>query len=144
VFDSRLRIPDAARVLGDGPATIVITTSQSSPSRRRALIERGIGVDVVPETPGGVSLADALDVLALRGITTILVEGGARVATSLLADGLVHRAIVAIAPTVLGAGTDAIGDLGVDRISQAIHLQRSLARIVGRDVVLAGDVESLD
>ncbi len=141
VFDSRLRIPDGARVLDEGPATVIVTSSRSSPSRRRALIERGIGVEVVAEGPGGVSLAGALEALSLRGISTILVEGGARLATSLLADGLVHRAIVAIAPTVLGAGTDAIGDLGVDRISQAIHLQRSMARIVGRDVVLAGDVE---
>ena len=144
VFDSRLRIPDDARVLGDGPATIVITTSRSSASRRRALVERGVGVDVVPEGPGGVSLAGALAALALRGVTTILVEGGARVATSFLADGLVNRAIVAIAPTVLGAGTDAIGDLGVERISQAIQLKHPLARMVGRDVVMAGDVEPLE
>ena len=144
VFDSRLRIPDDARVLDDGPATIVITTSRSSAGRRRELIERGIGVEVVPEGPCGVSLAGALDVLAARGITTILVEGGARLATSLLAERLVHRAIIAIAPTVLGEGTNAIGDLGVARISEAIHLQHSLARMVGHDVVLAGDVEPLE
>jgi 3,4-dihydroxy 2-butanone 4-phosphate synthase/GTP cyclohydrolase II len=144
VFDSRLRIPDAARVLEDGPATVVVTTSRSSAARRGALVERGIGVEVVPEAPGGVSLPDALSALASRGITTILVEGGASLATSLLADGLVHRAIVSIAPTVLGEGTNAIGDLGVDRISQAIHLERSLARMVGRDVVLAGDVEPIE
>src|SRR5205085_10399375 len=108
------------------------------------LIERGIGVDVVPEGPCGVSLAGGLEVLAARGITTILVEGGARLATSLLAERRVHRAIVAIAPTVLGEGTNAIGDLGVGRISEAIHLQHSLARMVGHDIVMAGDVEPLE
>jgi GTP cyclohydrolase II len=144
VFDSELRIADDAQVLRDGPATVVITTPRSPSSRRRGLIERGIAVDVVPEGPGGVSLSGALSALEARGISSILVEGGARLATSLLAGGLVHRAIVAIAPTVLGAGTNAIGDLGVDRISEAIQLERPLARMVGRDVVLAGDVTPID
>ncbi|MFL5736562.1 MAG: GTP cyclohydrolase II [Actinomycetota bacterium] len=142
VFDSLLRIPDRAKVLSDGPATVVVTTPRSSEARRQALIERGIGVEVVREGSGGVSLSDALVALTSRGIASILVEGGAQLATSLLSGGLVHRAIVSIAPTVLGAGTNAIGDLGVDRISEAIHLQRSIARTVGDDVVLAGDVES--
>ncbi|MFL5767508.1 MAG: GTP cyclohydrolase II RibA [Actinomycetota bacterium] len=141
VFDSCLRIPDEARVLDDGPATVVVTTPRSSASRRRELIERGIGVEVVPDGPEGVSLPNALSALAAGGINTILIEGGSRLATSLLAERLAHRAIVAIAPSVLGAGTNAIGDLGADRISQAIHLQHPLVRTVGRDVVLAGDIE---
>ena len=34
-------------------------------------------------------------------------EGGSRIIMSMLADGLVDRIIVAVAPTILGAGTQA-------------------------------------
>jgi GTP cyclohydrolase II len=140
VFDSRLSIPDGARVLAAGPATHLFTTDRSDPSRRRVLIERGAGVHLLPEGPGGVDLGAALDEMRSMGIVSLLVEGGSRIATSMLAAGLAHRAIVSIAPTFLGTGRDAVGDLGIDRVAAAIHLDRPLVRIVGSDVVLAGDL----
>jgi riboflavin-specific deaminase-like protein len=140
VFDSRLSIPDGARVFAGGPTTLVFTTERSEPRRRRELVERGIGVHVVPEGPAGLDLGAALVEMRALGLATLLVEGGARIATSLLAARLVHRVIVSIAPTLLGTGRDAVGDLGIDRIAAAIHVARPVVRMVGRDVVLAGDL----
>jgi GTP cyclohydrolase II len=140
VFDPRLRIPDDAKVLADGPATIVFTTERSEIARRRALVERGIGVHVVPEAPAGLDLGAALGELRASGISTLLVEGGAKIATSMLAAGLVHRIVVSIAPTLLGTGQDAVGDLGIVHIGEALHVERPIVRIVGRDVVVAGDL----
>lgn len=144
VFDSRLSIPDRARVLADGPATLVFTTERSDPGRRRELAERGIGVRVVPARPDGVDLAAALTDMQSLGLGTVLVEGGARIATYLLAARLVDRLVVSIAPTLLGAGRDAVGDLGIDRIAAALHVEDPVVRIVGSDVVVAGDVSYSD
>jgi riboflavin biosynthesis pyrimidine reductase len=58
----------------------------------------------------------------------------------MLAARLVHRVVVSIAPTLLGTGRDAVGDLGIDRIAAAIHVERPVVRIVGGDVVMAGDL----
>jgi GTP cyclohydrolase II len=140
VFDSRLSIPDGARVLAGGPTTLVFTTERSKAGRRRALVERGVGVHVVPEGPGGLDLGAALHEMRALGLATLLVEGGARIATSLLAARLVHRVIVSIAPTLLGTGRNAVGDLGIDRIGAAIRVERPMVRIVGSDVVVAGDL----
>jgi GTP cyclohydrolase II len=141
VFDSRLSIPDGARVLAGGPTTILFTTTRSDPARRRALVERGVGVHVVPADPaGGLDLGAALAEMRRLGVATVLVEGGARIATSMLAARLAHRVIVSIAPTFLGTGRDAVGDLGIDRIAAAIHVERPVVRIVGSDVVMAGDL----
>lgn len=58
------------------------------------------GVELVPAT----SLREALRVLRTRGVQSILIEGGARLAGALLFEGLVDRLIVFTAPVVLGAG----------------------------------------
>ena len=140
VFDSRLSIPDDAKVLAGGPATMLFTTDRSDPARRRALLERGIGVHVVPAQSEGVDLGAALSAMSELGLATVVVEGGARIATSLLAAGLVDRIVVSIAPTLLGAGRDAVGDLGVDRVAAGLRLEDPVVRIVGTDVVVAGDL----
>ena len=70
----------------------------------------------------------------------MLVEGGARVITGLLAGGLVDRMIVAVAPIVLGTGTEAVEGLDVMRVSDGIHLANRTIVPVGDDVLLAWDV----
>ena len=85
-------------------------------------------------------LGAALRRLRERGIESVLVEGGARVITGLLAGGLVDRMIVAVAPIVLGTGTEAVEGLDVTRVSDGIHLANRTIVPVGDDVLLAWDV----
>ena len=96
---------------------------------------------MVTAGPGGVELAAALAVLRASGTESLLVEGGAGVITSMLAAGVVDRLVVAIAPVVIGAGVEAVGPLGVTRISDGIGLVNRSIHLVGADVLLAGDVD---
>jgi diaminohydroxyphosphoribosylaminopyrimidine deaminase/5-amino-6-(5-phosphoribosylamino)uracil reductase len=50
------------------------------------------------------SLADALVALRVAGIRTLLVEGGAGLASSFLQEALVDRLIIFRAPLILGGG----------------------------------------
>ena len=140
VLDSTLRIPRDAKVLGDHAGTIVFTTDQALPSARRWLANQHVAVQVVQPGPGGVDVVEALGVLRDRGVESLLVEGGAKVITSLLAAGLVDRLVVAFAPTIIGAGTEAVGDLGVSQIVDGIRLQGRFVCSVDDDVVVAFDV----
>src|ERR671915_26935 len=72
---------------------------------------RGAGVRVVRAGPRGVDLTEALGTLRASGIRSLLVEGGAGVITSLLAEGHEDRVVVGVAPRILGSGTEAVGDL---------------------------------
>ena len=45
-----------------------------------------------------------------------------------------------IAPTILGSGTDAVGDLSVARVSEGLRLNRRSVHPLEDDVLLAGDV----
>jgi hypothetical protein len=60
------------------------------------------------------------------------------VITSFLQAGVVDRAIVSVAPIVLGRGIEAVEDLGNTQISEALRLQERVVRQVGEDIVIAG------
>jgi GTP cyclohydrolase II len=140
VLDSTLRVPLDAAVLDGGPGTMVITTDRSVPLRREALRALHVGVAVADEGPDGVDLPSAMRTLHDAGVRSLLVEGGARVITSMLSAGMVDRLVVSVAPTIIGTGTDAVGDLRIDRIRDGLRLENRSVHLVGRDVLLAWDV----
>jgi 3,4-dihydroxy 2-butanone 4-phosphate synthase/GTP cyclohydrolase II len=141
VLDSTLRLPLTARVLDEQAATVMITTNRSTPVRRAALSARAVGVEVVDGGPSGVDLKDALARLRIRGVRSLLVEGGSRVITSFLTEKLVDRLVIGIAPTIMGAGIDAVGDLGVARVTDGVRLANRSVYKAGDDLLVAADVE---
>jgi riboflavin-specific deaminase-like protein len=141
VLDSTLRLPPTARVFDDQAGTVVITTEGSTEERRAALRARGIRVCVVEAGPRGVDLPAALGALRDFGIRSLLVEGGARVITSFLGEKLADRLVVGIAPTIIGAGIEAVGDLGVARVAEAVRLTKRSVHVAGEDLLVAADVE---
>ncbi|HEX8098691.1 MAG TPA: RibD family protein, partial [Actinomycetota bacterium] len=141
VLDSTLRIPDAAHVLDAEAGTIIVTTDRADPKRVEALLRRRIAVRIVERGLDGVNLHAALRALREEGIESLLVEGGARVITSFLAEQVTDRVIVAIAPSILGSGTEAVGDLQSRSPRDAVRLVGSTTFRVGDDVLVSGDVE---
>lgn len=144
VVDSRLRVPQNARILaGQHQAKTWIATTESAPrSRRRRLARKGIDVLVLPRSKGRVSLSALLKELDRRGIRSLLVEGGSELNAALLRSKLVDRVRLYIAPSLLG-GQDAKGLIGgksPTRVAASIRLRNITIRSVGGDVVVAGDV----
>jgi GTP cyclohydrolase II len=140
VLDSTLRVPLDAQVLGPDAVTVVLTSERSDPDRRAALRRRGVKVDVVGQGPDGVDLAAGLARLRSLGIRCVLVEGGSRVITSALRGRLADRLVVAVAPLLLGRGTDAVGDLGATMVRDGLRLRGQTVHQLGQDLVVAGDL----
>jgi 5-amino-6-(5-phosphoribosylamino)uracil reductase/diaminohydroxyphosphoribosylaminopyrimidine deaminase/5-amino-6-(5-phosphoribosylamino)uracil reductase len=141
IADSTLRLPLDAHVLTDGGSTIVATTSRAALQGMDAIRLLGAEVLVVGQDPAGrVDLRALLYRLGALGISSLLIEGGAGVITSALRDRLVDRLVVCIAPKVIGAGRDAIGDLGIRTMDQALQFSRSAVRVVGEDIVFDGEL----
>jgi riboflavin-specific deaminase-like protein len=141
VLDSALRVPPDAQVFGPDAVTVVLTSDRSDPDRRAALRRRGVRVEVAAEAPDGVDLADGLARLRTLGIRCVLVEGGSRVITSALRERLADRVVVAVAPILLGAGTDAVGDLGAGLVADGLRLLDRSVHQLGPDLVVAGDLD---
>jgi GTP cyclohydrolase II len=140
VLDSWLRVPAGAQVLGPDAATVVLTGERSDPERRAALRRRGVRVEVVRESPDGIDLAEGLARLRALGIRSLLVEGGAQVITSTLRGWLADRMVVAVAPLLLGDGTEAVGDLGATQVADGLRLLDRTVHHVGPDLLVAGNL----
>lgn len=141
VLDSTLRTPSGALLLTGDAVTVVLTTDRAGEEDRQRLRGAGAGVRVLPPGPGGVDLVAGLRVLRECGVRSLLVEGGARVITSLLSAGLVDRVVVGTAPRIIGTGTEAVGDLGTARIGEGIALRNRTVHLTGDDIVAAWDVD---
>jgi diaminohydroxyphosphoribosylaminopyrimidine deaminase/5-amino-6-(5-phosphoribosylamino)uracil reductase len=72
------------------------------------------------------------------GIRSLLVEGGARLATSFFKSGLVDKYIAITAPRIIGQGISAIGDLNIARLSDAVALERVEWMPRGQDCIFVG------
>ena len=143
VVDSTARTPVSAAVLADGAAAgTVLAVTNRAPSERRSAVEAlGASVLCLPgDSDGWVDLAALLMELHTRGIGTLMVEGGARLITSLLRARLVDRLVVTVAPTILGAGIEAVGDLGSRDLADALKLEETRVSRYGRDLVVDGHV----
>jgi diaminohydroxyphosphoribosylaminopyrimidine deaminase/5-amino-6-(5-phosphoribosylamino)uracil reductase len=142
VLDSQLRIPMEAQVFG-GERTILATTERSSEEKRRLVQEKGAQVWILPEQDGHVSITEVMRKAGQEGITSILIEGGSKVASSALTAGVVDKLMIFIAPKLIGAGTEAIGDLGIFRIEEAIELEDVKLRRIGEDVLYSAMISKI-
>lgn len=140
VLDSRLRIPSSAKILEPDAPTTIVTTACSSADRRADLQARGVRVEVLTPGDGGVDVGATLALLRRSGAQALLVEGGGRVITSMLAAGVVDRIVVGVAPKILGSGTDAIGHLGITTVADGIRLAHRSIQVLDDDVLFAWDV----
>ncbi len=125
---------DAAILDGSVPTLLATTRELAAPD----------GVELLPvdaAADGRVDLADLLRRLAERRIGSVLVEGGAAIITSMLHGGLASRMVIAIAPRVVGSGIEAVGDLQIRRLTDALGFGRLRTWRLGEDLILDGDLE---
>ncbi len=135
-----LALPPRARVLArGGPPTWVVAPAGAAPGRVAALRRRGVEVLLVPPRGPRVRFAALVRALAARGLTTLLVEGGAAVAAEALRAGVVDRLVLFVAPTLLGGdGVPMVGALGITRVARALRVRGLAVGRVGGDLVLEG------
>jgi diaminohydroxyphosphoribosylaminopyrimidine deaminase / 5-amino-6-(5-phosphoribosylamino)uracil reductase len=139
VVDSSLRILLDAAVLAAGAATgtVLAVTEQAPMDRREAARSLGATVFALPNDGcGGVDLRSLLGTLYEYGIRSLMVEGGSRLITSLIRAELVDRMVVDIAPKLIGSGVEAIRDLGITDLSQAIRLSEMKVMRLGDDLII--------
>jgi diaminohydroxyphosphoribosylaminopyrimidine deaminase / 5-amino-6-(5-phosphoribosylamino)uracil reductase len=125
VVDSSLRTPMDATVLAGGaaPGTILAVNGRAPAERCREAESLGARVLRLPPGPGGgVDLAALLGRLGDLGVRSVMVEGGAALITALLREELVDRLAVCVAPKILGAGIEAVGDLGIRDLARSLSL----------------------
>ncbi|MGA2289039.1 bifunctional diaminohydroxyphosphoribosylaminopyrimidine deaminase/5-amino-6-(5-phosphoribosylamino)uracil reductase RibD [Bradyrhizobium sp.] len=125
VLDRSLRIPGTSRLVHSARETQLWVMSSHLAEAPAAMKLGAAGAQVVrvdnAATPSpGLDLLAVLQALARKGITRLLVEGGARVASSFVAARLVDEVWLLRSPEVIGAdGIAALDALPLATITQS-------------------------
>jgi 3,4-dihydroxy 2-butanone 4-phosphate synthase/GTP cyclohydrolase II len=142
IVDSQLRFPLDANLLRQHPLSPWIATSdQADRGRQRRLEAAGARVVRLPSrlSGGGIELIALLEQLGRWGISSLMVEGGARIITSFLASQLADYLVLTVVPRMVG-GMHAVGNLGQFEPAQYPGLRNVGHQRLGDDLVLWGDL----
>jgi diaminohydroxyphosphoribosylaminopyrimidine deaminase/5-amino-6-(5-phosphoribosylamino)uracil reductase len=104
ILDRAARLPvdsNLATTAREVPVWLVVGP-EAPGERRDALAKAGVEIIEAKEGPGGIDLQAALAVLAERGITRVLVEGGSHVASSIVSTGCADEIVLFRASVVVG------------------------------------------
>lgn len=133
VIDSRLRLPNKARLLALPGSTCVITTERRHQSTQ-ALTGQGVQIVRVPERDGLVDLHAGLKRLARLEVNEVLLEAGPRLSGAMLQAGLVDELVLYLAPRLLGDNARGLVHLpGLERLAESLKLEITDMRAVGPD-----------
>ena len=141
VLDRALRISGTSRLVHSARETPlwVMTSSLSEAPAAMKLGAAGAQVIRVATTlapPPGLDLPAVLQALAEKGITRLLVEGGARVASSFVAAGLVDEVWLLRGPDPVGAdGVAALDALPLSALTQSPALKVRASEMLQRDTL---------
>jgi diaminohydroxyphosphoribosylaminopyrimidine deaminase/5-amino-6-(5-phosphoribosylamino)uracil reductase len=111
--------------------------------KAKALAQLGAEVLELPVQGGLVDLEELLRTLGKREVTSILVEGGGTLLSSLFEQELVDEVLAFIAPIIIG-GKEAkspVEGRGIDKVAQAFHLSRVKVERFSEDVLISGYIE---
>jgi diaminohydroxyphosphoribosylaminopyrimidine deaminase/5-amino-6-(5-phosphoribosylamino)uracil reductase len=112
-----------------------VASADAAPEREAAL--RDLGIEVLRvEGTGRPHLAATLKLLAVRGITRLMVEAGPILAAAFVAADLVDEAALLRAPQALGPDAiDALEAMPLTALTRSPHLVPHGAEPVGRDML---------
>lgn len=136
VLDSRLQVPPGSRLFESDDPVILFHSSSISQSAKEGLARMAelIGVS---KADGFLRWDEILSALGKKRINSLMVEGGSRVAGTLLACGLANRLVFFYGARLIGStGLPAIGELRVDKLDLAPSYEIERIKRLGKDFVV--------
>jgi diaminohydroxyphosphoribosylaminopyrimidine deaminase/5-amino-6-(5-phosphoribosylamino)uracil reductase len=140
VLDSALRLPVASKLVqsAEEAPVWVIAGETAAPAREPALRSHGVEIMRAPVASEQLDLAAVLRLLAGRGITRLMVEGGPTLAASLVSADLVDEAALFRSPHLIGGGgITALEGLPLTALTKSPRLASRGTERVGLDTVEA-------
>ena len=143
ILDSRLRIPEEAKVVTNSPSKTVIVSTGAAPKRKIERLEKkGVRILIADSEKGRVDLSSCLHMLGEMGLVTLMVEGGSRVNGAFLDGRLFNKLLLFLSPRLIGdpKAIGVFGGEGFIHLKDAIPLDRIKTRMIGRDILIEGYV----
>jgi diaminohydroxyphosphoribosylaminopyrimidine deaminase/5-amino-6-(5-phosphoribosylamino)uracil reductase len=140
LLDESLRTDPESQLAQTAKEAPVLIFAGNSLETGKSEALAGRGVEIVNDSFKGRDLLKVLEELGKRSLQSVLVEGGATVAGSLVDAGLVDKVTFFLAPVIIG-GRDApgaIGGHGAERLIDALDLVDVEMLQRGRDIEVTG------
>jgi len=141
VIDSKARTPLFSRVLNSDAPTIIAVSQLANPEKINKLNKKA---EVIICGKNQVDFNLLMDKLALKGVKTLMLEGGSTLNYSMIIGNLVSEVRVCIAPIIAGgkeSKTLADGE-GVQYMKDAVKLKLKKSYNLGEDLILEYQVIS--
>jgi diaminohydroxyphosphoribosylaminopyrimidine deaminase / 5-amino-6-(5-phosphoribosylamino)uracil reductase len=140
ILDASLSTPLRSRLFKEPGSILVFTASRDATAAER-FWAKDVEVVRVSKGKGGLlSWPEILAELHRRQLQTVLIEGGATVASSALQAGIVDKLYAFQSPMILGPGKNFSHGLAERGLGQAIELTRVEHRCLGSDFLTEGYV----
>jgi diaminohydroxyphosphoribosylaminopyrimidine deaminase/5-amino-6-(5-phosphoribosylamino)uracil reductase len=137
ILSGRPDFPESINLFkNNDDARTILATSRHFADKYRT---KNLIVWKIKQGKDGLALDDFLEKAADFGINSMMIEGGARLATSFIKAGLIDKYYIFIAPMIIGSGKDAVGNLDIRSITEGVNLDVHEVDISLRpDILLVG------
>ena len=137
VVDSRTRLSPSSKLASSARNQPVwlLTAASIDAGALTSLGAQGVEILRVAGAASGLDLSAAMKALGDRGLTRVLVEGGATLAASLVKARLVDRLLWYRAPTLMGGGLSAVGELSLTDVNGLPRFLREETIRLGEDML---------
>jgi diaminohydroxyphosphoribosylaminopyrimidine deaminase/5-amino-6-(5-phosphoribosylamino)uracil reductase len=134
IMDSSLRIPLESKVIQDQQAETWIFTTEASDADKKKHLEK-LGIKVYIAGTSQVSPLDVLKILGENLVSSLLIEGGGTINAAFLENKLVDKAVIYMAPKLIGGQNSQsfFGGTGIEKMADAIQLTKLTVDQIGPD-----------
>ena len=139
VVDSKLRLPNDAKILSSSAPILVATAIEKYNSDLG-----NIDTICIANSAGKVDLLGLMKLLAERECNNVLIESGPILAGAFMQQGLVDELVIYMAPKLLGNIARPLLSLPFIHLDQAIELDIKDIRQIGNDIRLTTQIKNLN
>jgi len=136
VIAGKNKLPLDRKIFTDGGARSIVATYHDNPFTGD--IPDSVELWRFPEKDGRILIRDIANRAFNEDIYSIMIEGGSSVNTQALSEKIADRIYIDIAPKILGKGIPSIGDLGIEKMYDAIDIVPYRIERIGNDVLFVG------
>lgn len=148
LIDPRLEVPMDAKILRVPPETIIVTRKIAIRDTQKRILEKkkkihDKGIQIIEYKGKKASLVWLLEKLWEKGITSILIEGGASLNAYALKEGIVDKIMFYIAPKIMGGvkSFPAIGGKQHRKLGEMYSVREAKIRRIGDDFLIEGYIK---
>ncbi len=141
VLDSKLKLKTDLKLFNSNPdkKTLLITSTESRLKKSKLKKFEQLGVKIIfckKSKNSGLELNSVLKELGKLGITSLLVEGGAKTISSFIKQNLFDDILLFVSPKILGNGLKTFSELSYKKLKDALKLRIVKSDLIGDDILL--------